>query len=258
MRKLKPIIKRPPSTKRDNLSKDTKCHLDPDIRKEVLDEEREAIFGQCATAQSHLSRKDKEVREKDLFLFFGRFHKLRINNNGELEFDRDKPDLHIIFGYLQVGKIIHIEKATEEEKEWMKSQRHPHINYPDEECKIKCKFKECNNTIYVAGESLSINGLNVCLNGLNVPGSGVLHCSEDGVLTHKNSEKYISKWKLLPKCFKNEGNFSYHNKDSWHDEGGNFKYFKSAAIGQEFVLLEADNEAKEWAKKIICAGITHK
>lgn len=253
MWQLKPKIKILPYKKFEKLTKKTPCHLDPDIRKEVSDQNWKPIFGQANKAQEHLQK--EQVKEGDLFLFFGRFRETKICENGKLGFDTKKPILHIIFGYLNVGKIYPLEKATEEQKEWMKSLRHPHIKYMIEHNEQNRKERYKNNTIYVASE-------NFCLNGHTFRGYGVLNFSNEGVLTNRElekSEQSCSKW-LLPKwlkdkCLKGQIKISYHDKCSWIDEEG---CFKSAARGQEFVVkaVEDDNdvELKEWAKKIICAG----
>lgn len=219
-----------------DLTEQTMCHLDPDIRKEVLDDREKdwmAIFGQCDNAQSHLANKKNDVKENDLFLFFGRFREMK---DKEFGFDKDmeKCDLHIIFGYLHVGKKIDINNATQKEKDWLRKQKHPHIEYPNK-----------RNTVYVASECL-------CLNGHTFPGYGVLNFSEKGVLTdRKGPEPSCSKWKLF--SFSNETEITYHPKP-WKEE----EYFQSASIGQEFVIDAKDEKVKEWAKKIICAGRTQK
>ena len=103
MKELKPKIKYDGLWQ--ELTQDTKCHLDPDIYTDALQRKKywKPCFGQMNQAQSHLI--NKGVREDDLFLYFGWFKKT-VYKNDKLQFDSSAPDLHIIFGYLQIGEII--------------------------------------------------------------------------------------------------------------------------------------------------------
>jgi hypothetical protein len=218
------------------LTKERKCHLDPDIREEVLLERKEGwkgCFGQANGAQTHLEDK---VNVGDLFLFFGWFNKTKIDKDGKLTFDfsqENKSGLHVIFGYLQIGDIIKV-KDTHRLEEWMKC--HPHIRGKS------LKKYQNNNTIYVACEKLSLNGLS------SLPSAGVFDFNDERVLTNtKLSEPSRSKWNLFP--FSNKTKISYHpNPDkSWQKD-----YFQSASIGQEFVI-NAEGNVEDYEKVVECA-----
>ena len=256
MTELHTEIKIQSSEKWCKLTDETPCHLDPDIRKEVSDEDWKPIFGQTRIAQRHLH--NQGVDKGDLFLFFGRFRQTEWNKEGNLEFVEKEPVLHIIFGYLYV-EAKYCLANPEEQKEWMKGLRHPHIKYMEEHNKQNSTLNRNNrykyNTIYVASKSFSLNGLTF------KPGYGVLDFSDEGVLTNRKlekSEQSCSKW-LLPKwlkdkCLNGQIKISYHDKCSCIDEEG---CFKSADRGQEFVvkaIKDDDVDLKEWAKKIICSG----
>lgn len=103
MRDLMPSIKS--SNERIDLSNDFGCHLDPDIFKNAIHREPNwrPLFGQVDAAQGHLQKQD--VRRDDLFLFFGSFRKTR-NDDGKLAYDPHEKEMHVIFGYLQIGDII--------------------------------------------------------------------------------------------------------------------------------------------------------
>lgn len=202
---------------------DMKCHLDPDMCKGIIQRNENWIpcFGQMDQAQSHLRNQD--VKENDLFLFFGWFKKT-ILKNGILQFDKSAPDLHIIFGYLQIDKILQVNEKTKI-PDWM--QNHPHARDED-------RKKNPTNTIYVAKENLAWDN--------SKSGAGVFRFNENLILTKKGFSR--SKWEL-PKFF--EGiKISYHSEKSWKKEG----YFKSADIGQEFIVQD-NYEMESWAKKII-------
>jgi hypothetical protein len=203
-----------------NLNEDTRCHLDPDIYKKAIDREInwKPCFGQTGGSQGHLRK--QEVREGDLFLYFGWFRKT-VCNDGKLVFDPPERDMHAIFGYLQIGEINRIDQGFDVPK-WMEYHSHAANDRKNEEA----------NTIYVARDNLSWNEL--------LPGAGRFIFNDKLVLTKKGYSK--SKWSL-PDCFR-EAEISYH-KNSWKDG-----YFQSATIGQEFVIK--DNEKlEEWAMNLI-------
>ncbi len=215
MRSLMPSIKS--SNKRIDLSNDFGCHLDPDIYKNAIHREPNwrPLFGQANAAQGHLQKQN--VKEDDLFLFFGSFRKTR-NDDGKLAYDTHEKELHAIFGYLQIGDIIKVDQQFDV-PEWM--SYHPHANNVRK-----------SNTIYIARDHLSWNE--------SLPGAGRFIFSDKLVLTKRGFSK--SKWDL-PDCFK-EAKISYH-KHPWEDG-----YFKSAGRGQEFVIMD-NNGVKEWARNKI-------
>lgn len=209
----------------DELKPGTKlhnCHIDPDIRKSAhkkLPSNWEPVFGQFDAAESHLE--NQGVKENDLFLFFGWFKKAE-EVNGAYRYQRGAKDLHVLYGYLQIGKIV-------QGKDVLQYPWHPH------------SYVAPSNTMYVASEKLVIDGVDTGL-----PGAGVFKYSDDLVLTYPGMSK--SRWKL-PDFFK-EVTISCHTKDSFKPEG----YFQSVPIGQEFVVSESP-KVTEWAKKIIMENV---
>jgi hypothetical protein len=193
----------------------TKCHLDPDIYKDVL--KRPAgwrpLFGQIDAAETHLE--NKGIKENDVFIFFGSFRQTR-EIKGKIIFDKIEKEKHIIFGYLQIGKIIRCDMTAAIEN-WI--TYHPHFSTG--------RRKKGNNTIYTARERLSWNA--------KMPGAGPFHFHEDLVLTKRGCSKSI--WQLDPSIFKGL-NISFHSQQSWKKD-----CFYSAGRGQEFVI--EDNSAVE-------------
>ena len=203
------------------------AHLDPDIREDVTKREDNwrPIFGQCGAAETHLENNCVEIG--DIFLFFGWFRKARINESGTYKYEKKSSNIHAIYGYLQIGEII---RGKDVEKyKW-----HPHASYP------RLYPDKKNNTLYVASDRLVINGEDT-----GCSGSGVLKYSDEIVLTYPGMSR--SKWSL-PSFFRNV-RISFHSEKSWKDG-----YFKSAAIGQEFVISESD-DITNWAKKVILNNI---
>ena len=201
------------------------CHLDPDIRKNngrILPSNWVPAFGQYGGAQSHLEKEG--VKEGDLFLFFGYYGKTEIKN-GRLKFKTKEKDLHVMYGYMQVGKIS-------KGKDCLNYPWHPHC------------YVDPKNVIYEASEKLIIDGKDTGL-----PGAGCLKYSDEVVLTKPGETR--SRW-LLPDFFK-EVHISCHNKDSFKPEG----YFQTVRIGQEFVVSE-DDRVTNWAKNIIINNYDNK
>lgn len=201
------------------------CHLDPDIRRNIKERPKSWLpaFGQRDAALGHLRNQGVDIG--DIFLFFGWFRQTEYHE-GKLRFVPNAPDLHIIYGYLQIGNII---SSTENTPSWLCD--HPHA--------ASLYWDENKNAIFIASETLSLEK--------SLPGAGCLHFADNLVLTKDGCSRSI--WNL-PKFFKNIP-ISY-NRNSWKDDG-----FHSAAKGQEFVF-EATNEALAWIRSLLSTKIWSK
>ncbi len=193
----------------------TNCHLDPDIRKacRTRTDDWVAAFGQRGAALKHLE--NQGVGEGDLFLYFGWFRKTEYTAEGNLRFVKNAPDIHVIYGYLQVGKML---KGTEQLRSlaW-----HPHADYGDS-----------LNAIFVASDHVL---------DLDQPGYGVFTYDDRLVLTKPGEQR--SRW-VLPQCLQGK-TISYHSANNVRDG-----YFQSAMRGQEFVV-DADDDILNWVKSLI-------
>ncbi len=201
-----------------------RCHLDPDIRDGIRKNVPAGFtpgFGQVDAAQSHLE--NNGVGAGDLFLFFGWFRMTEYSGE-RLRYAKGAPDLHVIYGYLQVGETLTGEDVGR--LPW-----HPH----SDETHITSK----NNTIYVPSDRLVIDGKDTGL-----PGYGTLSYSDTTLLTAEGRSR--TQWKYngiigtVPVTYHSANN----NKDG---------YFQSACKGQEFVFDE-DERATRWAESIITAN----
>ena len=205
-----------------DLFEKSKCHLDPDLRENILKKKRpngwKPSFGQISAAQTHLA--NQGVTIGDIFLFFGWFRKIEYRD-GISRFLRNEPNLHVIFGYLQIGKIINTMK--DKIPKWL--SEHPHV---------KSEWRRLNptNTLYIAADNLA---------GSKIKGAGTLKFNEELVLTKKGCSR--SKWDLGD-IFR-KANISYHSDTSWKDS-----YFQCTAKGQEFVI-EDDTKISNWAIQLI-------
>jgi flagellar capping protein FliD len=100
----------------------SEAHLDPDLQKSILKERPEkwrGLFGQAGTSQGTLHNRD--VGKGDIFLFFGWFREAR-KVNGNWKYCSDAPDVHAIFGYLEVDRVLDI-KARNPVPSWTKLQK---------------------------------------------------------------------------------------------------------------------------------------
>ncbi|MBU1356935.1 MAG: hypothetical protein KJ620_10255 [Candidatus Edwardsbacteria bacterium] len=209
IKKLKPNSK---------IKKDYTCHLDPDIRRDVVKRgpSWKGLFGQMGSAQGHLN--NENVGLDDIFIFFGWFKETEYTHAG-IQYIKNAPDLHVIFGYFQIGQIY---KSYDDLPNLAKY--HSHAN----------KFSiDKNNCIYEAKESLSFNN--------RISGCGCLKYNKTLVLTKEGENK--SHWDL-PDYFKGV-KISYHSINSFKQD-----YFDSAKKGQEFVI-ENNESIVEWTKNVI-------
>ena len=221
------------------------AHLDPDLRHDSLPRPPEwrPLFGQTRAAQAHLA--NRGVGPGDIFLFYGWFRQTTYRD-GVFRFDRSAPDLHMLFGWLQVDDAHRIEGGCPATIPW--AAYHPHFQFLAE-------GRAKNNTLYVAGTTLKIPGLG---RG-QIPGGGVFCNSSDNLpLTAPGQTRGI--W-LLPKWFspaKGRPPLSYHDDQSrWEStEGG--VLLRTASRGQEFVLdLDHYPEGIDWVRELAVGGGAH-
>ncbi len=204
----------------------TSCHMDPDIRTNnrlVPIPDWKPAFGQIGSAQGLLA--NAQVGVGDVFLFFGWFKQTE-SMNGRYRYVRKNSadfyhsaDLHIIYGYMQIGEIITDPKRIAD-YHW-----HPHSS--DE------RLRNATNALYIPAEKLSFLP--------NRRGYGVLDYREDRVLTMKDQSR--GTWKefdfLLPKNV-------YGNKKN--SAKGSGLYY--CGIWQELVVFGSEG-LLEWVKQII-------
>lgn len=211
------------------------AHLDPDLIESAYPRQPgwRPIFGQVGVAQSVLAREG--VGPGDLFLFFGWFRRATASG-GRLRPVPGAPDLHVIWGWLQVDAVVPV--GGVEHPTWM--SYHPHIASP----------RGRGNTVYVARENVTLDGAD-----LDLPGAGVFDCYDERLrLTKKGSSR--STWDL-PSWFAPGGSrpaLGYHSDPGrWHVDGDRVE-LQSAARGQEFVLdTTRYPESLDWVRNLLDA-----
>lgn len=197
------------------------CHLDPDLRPESFERHTNwtPAFGQTGASLTELRKNGVNIG--DIFLFFGWFKEAEYHN-GQLRYKPKSRDLHIIFGYMQIGNII---ESYSDIPYWLKY--HPHSNLYN----YKNAWDRNQNAIYLPTKELSLFP--------NLPGSGTFQYNKKLVLTKDGYSR--SRWEF-PESMK--GIPISHNPYGWKDE-----YFQSAGRGQEFVI-EGNPNVLEWVKSL--------
>lgn len=203
------------------------CHIDPDLsinrRKGVIDGWC-PIFGQINSSAIYLIN-SVGVEVGDLFLFFGNYHKVKLTD-GKYKYIKKSGnfysdnDLQVVWGYLQVGKII---TDPEEQKKYY---WHPHSVHDRTENKT--------NVMFIANDRLSFNE--------SMPGAGVLKYRVDRVLTAPNCKK--ATW--IKRSIYDVDSIVGNRKNSSKSTDGIYY----AGIWQELGLFET-TECEEWAKSIV-------
>jgi hypothetical protein len=213
------------------------AHIDPDLDRSALTRERgwRPLLGQTGAAQGHLQ--NQGVRSGDVFVFFGLFQNVR-KHGGVLRVLRDSTPQHVIFGWLQVGEVLFVDRCSQNSLKW--AAYHPHTN----------REPDAQNTLYVACDHLQLPGRR----GLKVPGAGVFSRYDPALrLTAPESAK-PSLW-LLPDWFHPKGrdsSLSYHGDTSRWTTADEAVLLQAVARGQEFIL-DCDDypESADWLAELV-------
>lgn len=206
---------------RTTLDDNSHCHLDPDLRIESITRRSGWLpaFGQTGSSLTEL--RENDVKVGDIFLFFGWFKETEYRD-GRLQYKRKARDLHVIYGYMQIGSIVESYKNI---PEWLKY--HPHSNNNNYEI----AWSKGLNAIYLPSKKLSIIP--------NLPGCGTFKYNRLLVLTKKGYSR--SRWNL-PESMR--GVQISHNPNGWKEN-----YFQSAARGQEFIISGVP-AVMEWVRSL--------
>ncbi|MDD2332239.1 MAG: hypothetical protein PHI68_06275 [Candidatus Cloacimonetes bacterium] len=218
------------------------AHFDPDICDNAYSPREpgwRGLFGQCLAAQGHL--RNQGVGIGDLLLFYGLYQRVK-KVNGNYVYDKSSRPIHLIWGWMQIGDIVDVakEQASKQIKyPW--ASYHPHYHF---------QKQPANNTLYVANESLSIEGL-----GVNkIKGYGVFeHYREELQLTDPDYDK-TSYWRL-PEWMYQENKLScpltYNANRGWKLENG-YARLKSYTRGQEFVYSSrTSKDLIDWLSELL-------
>lgn len=220
---------------RSRLSDSDLCHLDPDLRASSLPKRRPKwtpLFGQANKAGRHLD--NEGVGPGDVFLFFGWFRRC----DGWATHAAGSRNLHVLFGWLQVGDVITNPTDWVRSNKW--AEDHPHT-YGD--------WEVGTNRIYVASDDLKIGRS-------RIPGKGAgtfdtFH--PDLQLTHPEARSR-SAWRL-PRCFApTEGRraITTIEKGTWTEDGDFVRVQPRGNRWQEAVYDATDDAtASKWVRDLI-------
>jgi hypothetical protein len=216
----------------------TPVHLDPDLNSVSLPREEQwrPVFGQGGKAESHLQ--NQQVGVGDLFIYFGWFKQVE-RMGAVYRYVRGAPNLHVIFGWLQVERRIALHAPAQLQTQvpaW--AHYHPHC---------RARVYEQPDSLYVATSHLSLPGIH-----LDQPGGGVFRRYSPALrLTAEGRTR--SYWRL-PRWFHpvpGRRGFSHHEDLSHWEAEGDTVVLNSGGRGQEFVLdCQVYPEALSWVAQL--------
>jgi hypothetical protein len=230
---------------RGRIARQALAHLDPDLGADALPRLPgwRPCFGQTSSAQAHLATQG--VGFGDVFLFFGWFRRVQKDGRGGWRRTPESRDLHVVFGWLQIGDVIPVHAAGVErlsrERPWLRDHPHMHFRRPE-----FCR----RNVIYAASDGLVLPGLG----DTGLPGGGEIgQVRPQLVLTAEQSSRR-GRW-LLPKWFAadvDRTGLSYHRDAGRWIQTENGVLLDTVGRGQEFVLDCARRpEAARWIADLL-------
>lgn len=213
-----------------------RCNLDPDLNADALPRVPgwRPAFGQAGTAQRHLE--NQGIGPGDLFLFFGWFRAVESINGTTWRYVPNAPDVHRLFGWLQVAEVVPIGNLPRArcERPWL--AEHPHLR----------RHRE-NNTVYIASEKLNVEGLT------ELEGAGLFCGSGERLTLTAPRSANRSRWRL-PSWFYPRGGhptLSFHHGTKRWRRCEPWMYVNTVGRGQEFVFdTDGIPEANAWLRSL--------
>lgn len=214
------------------------AHLDPDLVPDALHPRQpgwRGLFGQAGGSQTTLA--NEGVGVGDLFLFFGWFRRAE-QHGGAFRFVTGAPNVHVLWGWMQIDKVFDVASiAPSMIPSW--AAYHPHITNNEH---------MTNNTLYVAKERLTLDGVDT-----GVAGAGVFPRYHARLqLTKPGAAR--SRW-TLPAWFHpgpDRPALGSHGDVARWVRAGDRVELQNVARGQEFVLdVDRYPEALPWIREIV-------
>lgn len=226
------------------IRRSSRAHLDPDLV--AADRPRPAgwrpLFGQEGAAQGHL--RNQGVGPGDLFVFFGLFQRV-LWRGGRYRFDRSAPRIHLIWGWLQVARVVPVAECPGSMLRW--AREHPHLSHP----------AAPDNVLYVARRRLSFpDG-----GAMDLPGSGVFTRYQRLLQLSDPRSSLPSRWRLPTWMHPGDGRsaMTYHREAARWSVSRGVTRLRTAARGQEFVFPASEYpQARRWLESRIaryCKGV---
>ena len=168
-----------------------RVHLDPDLdfdayryrKNRAAWQQWRGMLGQAGIAQSHLNKQG--VDSGDIFLFFGLYRRVENTAQG-WRFVRGAPELHLLWGWLQVDRKYRVADIGPNELTW--ARHHPHLfsNYRDDK-----------NTVYAASLKLDLGSDG---GKCGIAGWGVFPKLDQRLILTNPNGAGVSDWRL-PRWF---------------------------------------------------------
>ena len=220
-------------------------HLDPDLNFDAYRYRKDrpawqqwrGMLGQAGIAQSHLNKQG--VGSGDIFLFFGLYRLVEKTAQG-WRFVRGAPDLHVLWGWLQVDRKYPVADIGPDDLPW--ARHHPHLFGG---------YRGDQNTVYAASLKLDLGTDD---DGREIAGWGVFPKFDRRLVLTDPDGAGVSNWRL-PRWFYPDGNkppLTYHPDPKRWRRGADHAYLRTVGRGQEFVLdLTHYPEAVEWLAGLV-------
>ena len=216
-----------------------RCHLDPDLNADALARSPgwRPAFGQVEIAQRHLE--NQGVGPGDLFLFFGWFRAVEPGNGGTWRYVRNAPDVHRLFGWLQVSEVVPVGEnlsRARSARPWLSA--HPHLNR-----------RWCYNTVYIARETLNFEGLAARSGAGLFSGNGDRFTLTDPEEVEKGSSCRRSYWRLPEWFWPVDDCHRFSRKVKMRRREAQWIHIDSGGRGQEFVVdVDGIPAANKWVR----------
>jgi len=218
----------------------TRCvHLDPDLRRTARKRMHgwRPIFGQAGASEAHL--RNRGVTVGDLFLFFGWFKDVEIRD-GKYGFRPSARNLHVIFGWLQIGAVLNLGGRPFSKIPWAADHLHFYGGF---------------GTVYIASDNLRIGG-----RSYDIPGAGAFRRYDEALRLTDPEGRGRSYWRLPGWLYPRKGRspLSYHPDVGAFTRKGKETVLRSTARGQEYVLDTHEYpDAIGWARQLIASNASN-
>ncbi len=212
--------------KKVEITKDSRCHLDPQLVNYFDSENFRGSFGQIKSAQKHLE--SQNVKVDDLILFYGWYKDKadKVHTDGK----------NVLFGYMQIDEILKVATLNEKQrKEYEK--KYPWLRYQPH-WKNKDKYAENDdNTIYIAKESCTFDNA--------IKGYGMFKYNKALDLT-ADDIRTKSCWKVPALAGLKTSRKGANGKDCFNERG----QYRAPSRNQE-IVIEDSKKAQKWAENLI-------